>query len=337
MPVARRARGTQQETIPTVVLANRPPAATTATDAAFTYTSNKVGHERDNSSLIFECRLDAAVFAACPADGTRFAGLGDGTHEFSVRAVFRGAFEPAGARHTSPVATHRWTVDTTPPDTTITSGPLDGSTVVDVAPTLAFSAGEEVTFTCRIDAGEALPCTSPFTTPALAAGEHSVTILATDAVGNADPTPATRTFTLVTGLATLKDADGDGFPEGLDCDDGNAGTRPGTPEVPGNRVDENCDGIVAPFPPITALVSTNGNSTAKTTTFTRLLVTGVPAGAEVQVRCSGPSGYARSLDACSRSRRAGRTASHSSATSNASAVASSAWERRWRSASRRRR
>jgi hypothetical protein len=38
------------------------------------------------------------------------------------------------------------------------------------------------------------------------------------------------------------DGDGDGFSSRVDCNDANAGISPGTPEVPENGVDENCDG-----------------------------------------------------------------------------------------------
>ena len=40
------------------------------------------------------------------------------------------------------------------------------------------------------------------------------------------------------------DKDGDGVPWCNDCNDGNAAVRPGTPEVCGNKIDDNCDGQV---------------------------------------------------------------------------------------------
>ena len=54
------------------------------------------------------------------------------------------------------------------------------------------------TFQCRVDGGQFATCTSPFTTAALAQGAHTFEVRALDAAGNADPTPASRAFTIDT-------------------------------------------------------------------------------------------------------------------------------------------
>ena len=54
-----------------------------------------------------------------------------------------------------------------------------------------------------------------------------------------------------------------------------------------------CDGVRAPFPRVSSVVSVSGTATAKATRFTRLLVTGVPAGGKVELRCSGPCPFKR--------------------------------------------
>src|SRR3954468_19870378 len=85
--------------------------------------------------------------------------------------------------------------DTTPPDTTITSGPT--GTTSDNSPTFAFTATEaNSVFECRVDSGAWADCTSPWTTAALSDGAHSVSVRATDAAGNTDASPATKTWTV---------------------------------------------------------------------------------------------------------------------------------------------
>jgi hypothetical protein len=75
------------------------PAATAATrTATFTYAS-------PDATATFECALDAAAFAGCPASGQSYSGLADGSHTFRVRAR-----DPAGNVDPTPES-RSWTVD----------------------------------------------------------------------------------------------------------------------------------------------------------------------------------------------------------------------------------
>jgi hypothetical protein len=85
--------------------------------------------------------------------------------------------------------------DTTPPETTINSGP--SGTVTATAADFTFSASEAgSTFECRIDGGAWGSCTPPKSYSALQAGDHTFDVRATDAAGNTDQTPASRTWTI---------------------------------------------------------------------------------------------------------------------------------------------
>jgi hypothetical protein len=82
--------------------------------------------------------------------------------------------------------------DVTPPDTTIENGP--GKQTASTKAKLIFSSEAGATFTCKLDKKPARACTSPFKVKKLEPGKHKVTVTATDAAGNADPTPATYTW-----------------------------------------------------------------------------------------------------------------------------------------------
>jgi hypothetical protein len=72
-------------------------------------------------------------------------------------------------------------VDTTVPVLSM----ADGEEVLTEPTTeVAFTAEAGAATSCAIDAGDAEPCTSPWTTPALANGTHTLRILATDDAGN---------------------------------------------------------------------------------------------------------------------------------------------------------
>jgi hypothetical protein len=88
-------------------------------------------------------------------------------------------------------------VDTTPPQTTITSGPADGGFTNNTTPTFTFIADETATFECAVDSTPvACSGNGTHTTSALSAGQHTFSVAATDTNGNEDLTPASRTFTV---------------------------------------------------------------------------------------------------------------------------------------------
>ena len=86
--------------------------------------------------------------------------------------------------------------DTTPPDTVINSGP--SGSVSSNAATFTFSATETgSTFQCRLDGAPFAACTSPKNYTNLTRTSHTFDVQAIDAATNADPTPATRTWTVI--------------------------------------------------------------------------------------------------------------------------------------------
>lgn len=156
------------------------PGTTNDTTPSFTFTSSEAGST-------FECRVDGAPFASCTSPWST-PELGQGSHTFDVRAT-----DPAGNRGTAVRRT--FTVDTAPPDTSLTSGP---TRTYDETPTFGFESTEGgERFECRIDGGTFRSCPHPYTAPELSPGSHTIEVRALDAAGNADPTPATRTFTVL--------------------------------------------------------------------------------------------------------------------------------------------
>jgi hypothetical protein len=171
-------------TPPTTGIVAQPPATSTVTSAQFTAASNDPG-------ATFECRLDGAAFAACPAT-IDYTGLSTGSHTWAVRAI-----DAAGNVDQTP-ASYTWTIaplDTTPPDTTITSAPTASTIATSAA--FEFGANEpDTTFECSLDGGAYATCTSPASYSDLALGAHTFAVRAVDAVGNIDASPASFAWTV---------------------------------------------------------------------------------------------------------------------------------------------
>ena len=173
-------------TPPDSTITSAPPATTTSTSASFSFTSTEAGST-------FACSLDGAAFTAC-ASAQNYTGLAAGSHNFQVRAI-----DAAGNVDTTP-ASHTWTInalDTTPPDTSITSAPP--STTTSTSASFSFTSTEAgSTFACSLDGSAFMACTSAQNYSNLANGSHTFQVRATDPANNTDPTPASYTWTINT-------------------------------------------------------------------------------------------------------------------------------------------
>ncbi len=153
--------------------------------AVFTFSASETGAK-------FECKLDGAAFAPCTSPQP-IGDLADGEHTFSVRAT-----DLAGNTDDTP-ATRTFTVDKTPPVTTITRAPAANSN--DTMPVIEFGSEPGATFECRLaglaNPGTFTPCTSPRSYGPLTDDSYTFSVRATDAAGNVGQ-PVSASFTIAT-------------------------------------------------------------------------------------------------------------------------------------------
>lgn len=171
-------------TAPDTTLVTMPPAVDNTVNPTFTFNGSDPG----GGAVTFECKIDGGVFAVCTSPDQHT--LGDGAHTFTVRAV-----DVAGNVDASPPA-HTWTIDSSTPDTAITSGPAAASTSQANVSFAFTSPDANATFECLVDSGTYTACVSPHALPGLVDGSHTFTVRAKSSAGTLDPTPATRTWTV---------------------------------------------------------------------------------------------------------------------------------------------
>ena len=167
-------------TAPVVEVTAGPPAFASSASASFEFSASEPVRG-------YECALDDAAFASCSSPA-RYGGLTDGAHAFRVRAT-----DVAG--NAGNPWTRTWTVDTRPPETTLRSGPA--GTTAATAASFSFEADEPgTTFGCSLDGAAFAPCSSPADYASLGPGTHVFRVRASDAAGNVDASPATRSWTV---------------------------------------------------------------------------------------------------------------------------------------------
>jgi Ca2+-binding RTX toxin-like protein len=185
---------TVDSTKPSLKIESGPSGATNNSKPTFTFSAS------GGSTL--SCALDADAaqledpgYGSCSGAGQHTPGtaLAEGSYTFRVRAT--------DAADNLSVASRRFTVDMTAPETTIESGPT--GTTDDPQPTFDFSSNEtRALFECRFDSEAFGLCSGLGRTHApaepLADGTHVFEVRATDPAGNVDATAAARSFTVDT-------------------------------------------------------------------------------------------------------------------------------------------
>ena len=182
------------------------PGTTNDGTADFEFSTNE-----DPLGATFECKLDGpgtttGTFTPCTSPQS-YPGLSDGEYTFSVKTT-----DAAGNTDASE-ATEAFTVDSTPPETTIDNGP---GSVNDGTVTYEFSSDDaNATFECKLDGpgattGTFEACTSPKEYTGLADGEYAFSVKATDAANNTDASADTDTFTIDQTAPTTTIDDGPG-------------------------------------------------------------------------------------------------------------------------------
>jgi len=167
----------------TTITAENPSASPTSSSTM------SISFSADQTGVQFACSLDNATAVACTSPQL-YSNLMSGPHTFSVKAT-----NASGLSDANPPS-YAWTVDTQPPEVTITNAATLPTITNATTISVAFSANEASTFQCALDAQTAQTCSSPFAPTGLSEGAHTISISAVDDVGNVSQNPATYQWTV---------------------------------------------------------------------------------------------------------------------------------------------
>ena len=166
----------------TPTLTSTPPNPSASTSASFAFTGE--------AGSTFECRLDAAAYAACTSPRPHSA-LTLASHTFRVRALKGGK--------TSGERVHTWSV-AAPATPTIGTKPANPTNATNA--TFSFTTNaSNATFECKLDAGAFAACTGGINYPGpLSAAPHTFQVRALGVAGSSTGTssPASYTWTIDT-------------------------------------------------------------------------------------------------------------------------------------------
>lgn len=170
---------------PTVSIGSGPSGSVNTVSASFQFTAS--GGEAPR------CSLDGAPAVNCSsATSQAYPVLSEGPHFFTVTST-----DAAGNVGS---ATRNWSIDLTPPETSISSGPANPSG--SGAASFEFGSSDlGASFQCALDGAIFTPCASPLSYSGLGEGDHTFRVRAVDEAGNIDLSAAAHSWR-VTAAAT---------------------------------------------------------------------------------------------------------------------------------------
>ncbi len=171
---------------PQATILSHPRPQSVGREASFTFSSS----EPDGG---FVCSLDSASASSCES-GITLHSLSTGPHTFHVAAV-----DPAGNVQVPP-ASYSWTVESSPPVTTIDTKP-DNPTANSTATFTYHASRPDTFFECSMDGSGFASCpTDGATYAGLANGPHTFRVRAIDSDNDVEANPPSYSFTV--GVAT---------------------------------------------------------------------------------------------------------------------------------------
>jgi FG-GAP-like repeat len=175
---------TPETDAPETRIEQRTPASSADLTPSFSFAANELGST-------FECSIDQGTPHFGPCSGPQQMHTGDtlsgGDYTFRVRATDR-----AGNTDATPATFAFEVLDEIAPRTKITKAKVNRAKGKAV---LRFNSNEPgSTFRCKLDRKPFRPCRSPKAYRNLKRGRHTFHVVATDAAGNPDSTPARKRF-----------------------------------------------------------------------------------------------------------------------------------------------
>src|SRR4051812_22373351 len=166
-----RASWSVDVTPPAVPTVSQPATPTSSTAVSITFTDS------DATTAGFTCSLDNATGAACTSPFTA-SGLAESAHSLAVTAL--------DALGNGATRTVQWVVDHTAPAVPVVVGPSSPTNATSASIVFSDSAADVTSYTCALDAGAPVTCTSPWSIAGpLSEGSHGVVVRAIDGSGNA--------------------------------------------------------------------------------------------------------------------------------------------------------